>query len=72
MECAVKRWKSLRHLDRLRAFDPKLVQTSLLAKVLGALLGDALQNPDPSFSPYGYPLGVNAQRRLALYPKNWE
>ncbi len=55
MECTIKRWKSLPHLDRLRAFDPQLAQTPLLAKVLGALLGDAPQNPDPSFFPTDTP-----------------
>lgn len=72
IECAFKRLKSLLHLDHLRAFDPKLAQTYLLAKVLGALVVDALQNPDPSFFPYGYPLSTDVQRRLALYPNDLE
>ena len=66
IECAFKRLKSLLHLDHLRAFDPKLAQTYLLAKVLGALLVDALQNPDPSLFPDGYSLSTDVQRRLAL------
>ena len=71
-QCAFKRLKSLLHLDHLRAFDPKLAQTYLLAKVLGALLVDAFQNPDGSFFPYGYPVRADIQRRLALYPTHLE
>ena len=67
IECAFKRLKSLLHLDYLRAFDPKLAQSYLLAKVLGAL-----QNPDPSLFPYGYSLSTDVQRRLALYPNDLE
>jgi len=42
VEIAIKRLKSIWHLDHLRAKDPDLVQTYLLGKLLGALLGDAL------------------------------
>ncbi len=72
IECAFKRLKSLLHLDHLRAFDPKLAQTYLLAKVLGALLVDAFQNPEGSFFPYGYPVRADIPRRLALYPTHRE
>ncbi len=72
IECAFKRCKSLLHCDPLRAFDPDLAQTYLLAKVLGALLIDAIRNPDRSFSPYGFPLKTDTQRRLALYPNGVE
>ena len=68
IECAFKRLKSLLHLDALRAFDPQLAQTYLLAKLLGALLVDALGAPDPDFFPYGYPVRPDVQRRLADYP----
>ena len=72
IECAFKRCKSLLHCDQLRAFDPDLAQTYLLAKVLGALLIDAIRNPDRSFSPYGFPLKTDTQRRLAVYPNGVE
>ena len=43
IECAFKRLKSLIHIDYLRAFDPDLAQTYLLAKILGALLADTIR-----------------------------
>lgn len=52
VELQIKRFKSLLHLDHLRAQDPRLVQTYLLAKLLAALLLDGLvhqvqlQQPD--------------------------
>jgi hypothetical protein len=51
IELQFKRLKSLLHFDHLRAQDPRLAQTYLLAKLLAALLLDALvqqaeeQNP---------------------------
>jgi len=42
VELHIKRFKSLLHMDRLRARDPRLVQTYLLAKLLAALLLDGL------------------------------
>ena len=68
IECAFKRLKSLLHLDALRAFDPDLAQTYLLAKLLGAVMVDAFQAPDPDFFPYGFPVRPDVQRRLAAYP----
>lgn len=41
IELVFKRCKSLFHLDELRAFDPALVQTYLLGKLLASLLIDA-------------------------------
>ena len=72
IECAFKRLKSLLHLDALRAFDPQLAQTYLLAKLLGAVLVDALGAPDPAFFPYGFPVRPDVQRRLADYPTDVE
>lgn len=52
VELHIKRSKSLLHLDHLRAQDPHLVQTYLLAKLLAAMLLDCLihqvqvQQPD--------------------------
>lgn len=42
VELAIKRLKSIWQLDQVRAQDPQLVQTYLLGKLLGAVLGDAL------------------------------
>jgi hypothetical protein len=42
VELAIKRLKSIWQLDQVRAQDPQLVQTYLLGKLLGALLGEAL------------------------------
>ena len=68
IECAFKRLKSVLYLDHLRTFDPDLAQTYLLAKILGALLVDAIRTPGPAFSPYGFPVHTDTKRRLALYP----
>jgi hypothetical protein len=68
MECAFKRLKSLRHLDALRAFDPDLAQTYLLAKLLGAVLVDAIRSPDPDFFPDGFPVRPDTQRCVAYFP----
>lgn len=68
IECAFKRLKSLIHLDALRAFDPALAQTYLLAKLLGALLVEDIQTRGPAFSPYGYPPRLDVTRYLADYP----
>lgn len=65
--CAFKRLKSLRHLDALRAFDPDLAQTYLLAQWLGAVMVDALEAPDPDLFPYGFPVRPDVPRRLAEY-----
>jgi len=52
IELAIKRFKSLLHLDQLRAQDPQLVQAFLLGKLLAILLMDqltdqvTLQQPD--------------------------
>lgn len=42
VEMAIKRLKSIWQLDQVRAQDPVLVQTYLLGKLLGAVLGAAL------------------------------
>lgn len=54
IELAFKRLKSLLFLDNLRARDPALAQTYLLAKLLGALLAEELLERAGSFSPWGY------------------
>ncbi len=67
---AFKRLKNLIHIDELRAFDPDLAQTYLLAKLLGAVLVDALRTHGPDFSPYGFPVQTDIQRRLAYFPND--
>jgi hypothetical protein len=60
IELAFKRLKSLLFLDNLRARDPQLAQTYLLAKLLGALLAEELIDRAGSFSPWGYLLATPA------------
>ena len=68
IEIAFKRLKSLIQIDELRAFDPDLAQTYLLAKLLGAVLVDAIRTHGPDFSPYGFPVRTDIQRRVAYFP----
>jgi len=56
VELEFKRLKSLLHLDQLRAKDPDLAQTYLLAKILAALLAEELISRAAAFSPWGYRL----------------
>ncbi len=56
IELAFKRLKSLLHLDQLRARDPDLAQTYLLAKILAALLAEELIVRAGDFSPWGFQL----------------
>ena len=70
IEIAFKRLKSLLHIDELRAFDPDLAQTYLLAKLLGAVLVDAIRTQGPDFSPYGFPLRSDVPRRVAYFPND--
>jgi Transposase DDE domain len=56
IELVFKRLKSLLHLDHLRARDPDLAQTYLLAKILAALLAEELLDRAAAFSPWAYQL----------------
>jgi len=56
IELLFKRLKSLLHLDHLRARDPDLAQTYLLAKILAALLAEELLGRAADFSPWAYQL----------------
>ena len=67
-QLAFKRLKSLMHIDALRAFDPDLAQTYLLAKLLAAVLVDAIRTGGPDFSPYGFPVRSDVPRRVAYLP----
>lgn len=69
IECEFNRLQSLLYLNH---FDPDLAQTSLLAKVLGALLVDAIRTDGPDLSPYGLPLTVDVPRRAAFYANDLE
>jgi hypothetical protein len=60
IELAFKRLKSLLHLDHLRAHDPDLAQTYLLAKILAALLVEELTVRAVLFSPWGYRISAQA------------
>lgn len=60
IELLFKRLKSLLHLDRLRARDPDLAQTYLLAKILAALLAEELLDRAAAFSPWAYQLAPTA------------
>lgn len=56
VELEFKRLKSLLHLNQLRAKDPALAQTYLLAKILAALLAEELIARAAAFSPWGFRL----------------
>jgi IS4 transposase len=67
VELGFKRWKSLIHLDALRAKDPALAKAYLLTKLLAALLADTLARAARAFPPRGLPLRTGPER-LALVP----
>jgi hypothetical protein len=64
IEIQIKRLKSLLHLDHLRAQDPRLVQTYLLAKLLAALLLDQLVHQAEQQAP---DLFQSLQRPVSLW-----
>jgi hypothetical protein len=64
IELQIKRLKSLLQLDHLRAQDPRLVQTYLLAKLLAALLLDQLVQQAEEQAPN---LFQSLQRPLSLW-----
>lgn len=55
VELAFKRLKSLIDLDQLRAKEPAMVRTYLLAKLLGVLVLEDLQQRYVAFFPWGFP-----------------
>ena len=65
IEITFKRFKSLLNLDHLAAREPRMVQTYVLAKILGALLVEDLTDRYLSFFPWGYPLRVDPNLSLA-------
>lgn len=64
IELQIKRLKSLLQLDHLRAHDPRLVQTYLLAKLLAALLLDQLVQQAEEETPQ---LFHSLQRPVSLW-----
>ena len=55
IELFFKRCKGLLHFDRLRAFDPHLVRTYCLAKLIEVALIQCLHEEAMAFSPWGVP-----------------
>jgi hypothetical protein len=55
IELFFKRCKGLLHFDHLRAFDPSLVRTYCLAKLVEVALIQCLHEEAISFSPWGFP-----------------
>ena len=55
IELFFKRCKGLLHFDQLRAFDPDLVRTYCLAKLIEMTLIQCLHEEAISFSPWGVP-----------------
>lgn len=64
IELQIKRLKSLLQLDHLRAQDPRLVQTYLLAKLLAALLLDQFVQQAQDTAPH---LFQSLQRPVSLW-----
>ncbi len=64
IENTFKRFKSLLNLDHLAAREPRMVQTYVLAKILGAMLVEDLTDRYLSFFPWGYPLRENPNLSL--------
>jgi hypothetical protein len=62
IELFFKRCKGLLHFDQLRAFDPRLVRTYCLAKLIEVALIQCLHEEAISFSPWGVP---RSRRRAA-------
>lgn len=65
VELAFKRWKSILDLDDLRAKDPRLARTYVLAKLIAAVFAETLARSARAFSPWGVPLGAEP---VALVP----
>jgi hypothetical protein len=62
IELFFKRCKGLLHFDQLRAFDPQLVRTYCLAKLIEVALIQCLHEEAIAFSPWGVP---RCRRRAA-------
>lgn len=62
IELVFKRFKSILNLDRVSAREPRMIQTYVLAKILGALIVEDLSDRYLSFFPWGYPLRRESSR----------
>jgi hypothetical protein len=67
VELGFKRWKSLLGLAELRAREPGLARCYILAKLVAAVLADAISRAPRDFSPWGYPL-ADASEPLEMVP----
>lgn len=67
VELGFKRWKSLLDLADLRAREPGLATCYILAKLVAAVLADAISCAPREFSPWGYPLEGSSEP-LATVP----
>jgi IS4 transposase len=65
VEIVFKRLKSLLKLHKLRAKDPQLVRTYMLANILGALVVEEMWGQALSFFPWGFRLPPAAVEPLA-------
>jgi hypothetical protein len=65
IELVFKRLKSLLRMANLRAKDPLLVRTYILAKLLGALIIEELSGHAVLFFPWGFPLRAPSVEHLA-------
>lgn len=68
IENLFKRFKSQLNLDHLAAREPSMVETYVLAKILGALLIEDLTDRYLSFFPWGYPMQTPTNLALASSP----
>jgi len=65
IELVFKRLKSLLRLDALRAKDPRLARTYLMAKILGALVVEEMTGAALAFFPWGFRLPRAAAQPVA-------
>ncbi len=69
---ASKRLKSLIHIDEPLAFDQDLAQTYWLAKLLGAVLVDALRTHGPDYSPTDFPSARTSSGWWRISQRIWQ
>lgn len=66
IELTFKRLKSIINLDQMPAKHAALAQVILFTKLLGALLVDDYTERYVSFSPWGYPIAIDAPAAVSL------
>ena len=72
IELAIKRLKSICHLDHVRAKDPRLVQSYLLAKLLAALLLEHLFQDIERDQPFWFVSTIRPLSRWRLSVLLWD